>query len=253
MFRQYLVLLLFAHTVADFYVQTEKISVKKNESMKWVKVHCLYYLGIMLLVAVPVISYEIVTGAVVASVLHLLIDILKFRCISEINKKGKMSKEAERNIFFADQALHIVSLTVIAYWQARNNITINEWKIISDFFDTAGLSGFPVVSWLLALLLIHKPSNIAIQKLLAIYKPASDEEELNKAGRFIGTIERVIMLIFLSIEQYSAIGLVLTAKSIARYDKISKEKDFAEYYLLGTLLSTVIVIIISFFIPVHII
>ena len=48
--------------------------------------------------------------------------------------------------------------------------------------------------------------------------------------------------------QYSAIGLVLTAKSIARYDKIAKEPDFAEYYLLGTLLSTVAVILISFII-----
>ena len=39
--------------------------------------------------------------------------------------------------------------------------------------------------------------------------------------------------------QYSAVGLVLTAKSIARYDRISKDQSFAEYYLLGTLLSTI--------------
>ena len=42
------------------------------------------------------------------------------------------------------------------------------------------------------------------------------------------------------------IGLVLTAKSIARYDRISKDKDFAEYYLLGTLLSTAIAIVAAF-------
>ena len=79
-----------------------------------------------------------------------------------------------------------------------------------------------------------------------VYKPENKEEDTkkdNNAGRFIGTIERIIMLIFLSIGQYSAIGLVLTAKSIARYDRISKEKDFAEYYLLGTLISTVTAII----------
>ena len=40
-------------------------------------------------------------------------------------------------------------------------------------------------------------------------------------------------------QQYSAVGLVLTAKSIARYDRISKDQSFAEYYLLGTLLSTI--------------
>ena len=40
-----------------------------------------------------------------------------------------------------------------------------------------------------------------------------------------------------------AVGLVLTAKSIARYDRISKDKDFAEYYLMGTLLSTICAVI----------
>lgn len=59
---------------------------------------------------------------------------------------------------------------------------------------------------------------------------------------------RSFLLILLSMNQYSAIGLVLTAKSIARYDKIAKEPDFAEYYLPGTLLSTVVVILVSFII-----
>ena len=54
------------------------------------------------------------------------------------------------------------------------------------------------------------------------------------------------MLIFIYINQYSAIGLVLTAKSIARYERITKEEHFAEYYLLGTLISTLIAIIVSF-------
>lgn len=59
----------------------------------------------------------------------------------------------------------------------------------------------------------------------------------------IGTLERIIMVIFISIGQYSAVGLVLTAKSIARYDRISKDQAFAEYYLLGTLLSTICAVI----------
>ena len=57
-------------------------------------------------------------------------------------------------------------------------------------------------------------------------------------GDFIGTLERIIMVVLMSINQHSAVGLVLTAKSIARYDKISKDQEFAEHYLLGTLLST---------------
>lgn len=81
---------------------------------------------------------------------------------------------------------------------------------------------------------------------IGLYNKCIDNKEVNNTGRFIGTLERIIMLIFLSIGQYSAIGLVLTAKSIARYDRISKEKNFAEYYLLGTLISTVVAIVVSF-------
>lgn len=49
--------------------------------------------------------------------------------------------------------------------------------------------------------------------------------------------EKIIILILLNVNQYSSIGLILTAKSIARYDMISKDQEFAEYYLIGTLFS----------------
>lgn len=97
------------------------------------------------------------------------------------------------------------------------------------------------------ILLIHKPANILIANILGTYKPSEDQsvDGDKKAGRLIGTLERIIMTIFLSIGQYSAVGLVLTAKSIARYDKISKDQVFAEYYLLGTLLSSIVAIIVT--------
>ena len=81
--------------------------------------------------------------------------------------------------------------------------------------------------------------------LQALHFSATCNKDEIKAGRIIGTFERMIMLFFINIGQYSSIGLVLTAKSIARYDKISKSQSFAEYYLLGTLLSTISVLIIS--------
>lgn len=55
-------------------------------------------------------------------------------------------------------------------------------------------------------------------------------------------LERVIVLLLLSAGQYAAIGFVLTAKSVARYNRISEDARFAEYYLLGTLLSTAMVL-----------
>lgn len=120
---------------------------------------------------------------------------------------------------------------------------------------TFGLSGSTALSWSLKLLLIYKPANILIVFLLGSYKPASNHlqetyiigksNEDKQAGQCIGVLERLIMTTLISIQQYSAVGLVLTAKSIARYNKISEDPSFAEYYLLGTLLSTFVAICIS--------
>lgn len=57
-----------------------------------------------------------------------------------------------------------------------------------------------------------------------------------KAGRYIGILERFIVFSFVLINQYSAIGLVFAAKSIARFEAL-KDRKFAEYYLIGTLAS----------------
>lgn len=119
---------------------------------------------------------------------------------------------------------------------------------IQSFFSVFEISESVLLMWIVKVLMIHKPVNILIVHLLSEYKPAqgtSQDGNDKKAGRYIGTLERIIMVIFISLEQYSAVGLVLTAKSIARYDRITKEQDFAEYYLLGTLLSTISAICVS--------
>ena len=257
MFKEYFILLLLGHVLGDFYIQTANMSEKKEKSLHWVLIHCFCYWVIMLLVCLPIISWEIALAATVAAILHMVIDLIKFAYTLKKIKKGVMTLTIKRNVFFADQVLHGVCLFGITYWVIRSNVPINAWKIIEDFFDVVGVSEVLIISWALALLVIHKPANIVIQKLLMIYKPESkdddkkedkkeDKKKDNNAGRFIGTVERIIMLLFLSIGQFAAIGLVLTAKSIARYDKIAKEPEFAEYYLLGTLLSTMLVIIASF-------
>ncbi|MFA6784453.1 MAG: hypothetical protein WCR13_06105, partial [Sphaerochaeta sp.] len=102
-----------------------------------------------------------------------------------------------------------------------------------------------LLSWMGMALLIGKPVNVLIKQALSSYRPqALNQEERGGAGALIGTLERLLMLIFLNLGQYGAIAWVLTAKSIARYSKIAEEKDFAEYYLSGTLLSMVLVLVV---------
>lgn len=70
-----------------------------------------------------------------------------------------------------------------------------------------------------------------------------DEKEYN-AGRVIGMLERVLILFFVLINQYSAIGFIIAAKGFTRFKELDK-REFAEYVLIGTLLSSFIAIAIS--------
>jgi hypothetical protein len=249
MFREFFVLLLLAHVLGDFYFQTGNMSRKKDSSMKWVIMHSLFYWLSTLVVLGPIMSIDIMLIGTAAAASHAVIDIMKYLYVRKIRGRCTVGAGRERDIFFADQLLHLICLVFIAYIAVLQNIPLQIYSPVLEFFEIIKINVFNFVFWAAALLIIHKPSNIFISRILTVYRPENKDDtnkKDNNAGRFIGTIERIIILIFLSIGQYAAIGLVLTAKSIARYDKISKEKDFAEYYLIGTLISTLVVIVVSF-------
>ncbi len=66
-------------------------------------------------------------------------------------------------------------------------------------------------------------------------------EGLGKAGLWIGRLERLLILTFVLINRFEAIGFLIAAKSIFRIGEItnSKNRKVAEYILIGTLLSVV--------------
>lgn len=247
MFKEYFTLLLLGHILGDFYLQTNKIADKKSESVCWVLLHSFFYWLTMIVITIPLISGQLILYGTMISVIHTIIDILKYYYTLKTKEKGPITPSQDRNIFLMDQLLHLITLAGAAYVFVLGENAFLAADFIRKLFIIIGTEPIIFLSWSTALLLIHKPANIVISKLLSIYRPDNKENKGNerKAGRFIGTLERIIILILISIQEYSAIGLVLTAKSIARYDKISKEKDFAEYYLMGTLLSAVIVIVVA--------
>ena len=67
---------------------------------------------------------------------------------------------------------------------------------------------------------------------------------LTGAGMVIGIIERVLVLSFVLVSQYTAITIVFAAKSIARFNEL-KDRKTAEYYLIGTLVSITFATIIG--------
>lgn len=98
-----------------------------------------------------------------------------------------------------------------------------------------------ILQWFAYILFIGRPSNSIFKLFFRKYQVETNEDS-NGAGSIIGIMERILMIMFLSVQQYTAIGFVLTAKSITRFDRITKDSKFAEYYLIGTLYSVMIAI-----------
>ena len=65
------------------------------------------------------------------------------------------------------------------------------------------------------------------------------EAGLPNAGRYIGWLERFLIVTFILVNNYNGIGFILAAKGILRFGEIKESTDrkFAEYVILGTLLS----------------
>ncbi len=67
-----------------------------------------------------------------------------------------------------------------------------------------------------------------------------DEREYN-AGRVIGMLERILIFFFVFAGQFGAIGFIIAAKGFTRFKELDK-REFAEYVLIGTLLSSLLAI-----------
>ncbi|WP_138429911.1 hypothetical protein [Fodinibius saliphilus] len=105
---------------------------------------------------------------------------------------------------------------------------------------------------LFGFLLVLNEMNILLRYLLRVLgvkslgddKKQVDDEEYS-TGRIIGLLERIFVFIFVLLGHYTAIGFILAAKGVARLIDI-KSRDFAEYVLIGTLLSTLLAMTVGY-------
>ncbi|HJB22648.1 MAG TPA: DUF3307 domain-containing protein [Candidatus Jeotgalibaca pullicola] len=240
-------LLFIGHVLGDFYFQSSSLAKAKETSVKKLRLHCLLYLVAMVGVTLAVFNWSLFSVAIVVSVLHFVIDGLKFL----LTKYVSIKKDKNATIFLADQGLHILVLLLAAGYIKIHSIEINYVTGLEFLINMFDLDMEHLLSWILILLVLVQPCSIVIKKVLNRYRPMNEEqldEGVPNAGALIGILERLFILLMLYVNQFTAIGFVLTAKSIARYNKISENPQFAEYYLLGTLMSTLLIIISYFLI-----
>lgn len=113
--------------------------------------------------------------------------------------------------------------------------------------------------YILGLMLVLNESNIVLRYLLQVLQLQPkresgdaaaggpvDEREYN-TGRVIGMLERIFVYVFVLAGQYAAIGFILAAKGVARFHEL-ENRTFAEYVLIGTLLSTLLAALVGYFV-----
>ncbi len=270
-------LLLVGHLLGDYYLQWGKMSDEKDRKWSYLLIHSAIYMAVCVFLGVIAFSVQLFYTFLLLATSHFFIDSLKklvkpFLLPSEKNKQSKLQKLltscapsiqanpqiTDKYVYIIDQLLHLGFIFLFSClfisWGGKVSLT----PAIHTAIDNLGLSSSSILRWVVILLLIGKPVNVTIKKVIVPFKPtgekkgtlavdentttanSTNDEKLEKilnAGAFIGFLERLIIVALLSLQQYASIGLVLTAKSIVRYSEISKDSAFADYYLLGTLMS----------------
>ncbi len=64
----------------------------------------------------------------------------------------------------------------------------------------------------------------------------------DRVGATIGALERILIVTFILTANEAAVGFVLAAKTLARFKQLD-DREFAEYYLLGTLASVAVAVL----------
>lgn len=241
-----LTLLLIAHILGDFIFQTSRLAQKKTESLKYFIIHFLIYSFMIFLVLMwfaPVGRVILIFLTIV--ILHGSIDMGHILLKKKINKSN-----IEFISFLIDQFIHILILIIGSLFiDGLNDLGTN---ILEYIYQNTGIAQIQDTLIIILLYLICTiPASVLIRHIFKIFSLQEKDllNEINnyedkyiRSGYLIGVLERIIILTLGLSGQTGAIGFVLAAKSLARFKQMD-DRNFAEKYLVGTLLSVFIALV----------
>jgi uncharacterized protein DUF3307 len=237
-FRAFLAIYL-AHLLTDFVFQTHRIVEQKQHGKLFAYfLHGLtHYLATVFLVAFLVVGSGLslrMHGVVLAlTLVHLFIDLAKIRLT-----QGAFLKDGAI-AYVSDQFVHLLSVALAAWllapgltfaevaaWLGRGRAIPSQLLVVPIIYIGVIFGGGYLVR------VLTRP--LAESVKLGPSEKRSDP--MQNAGQYIGWLERFLLLTALLLQSPGTAGLILAAKAIARYPEF-KSEHFAEYFLIGTLLS----------------
>ncbi len=226
-----LIRLIIAHLLTDFVLQPGSwVAERKGKKFRSPK---LYLHALVTGVTAYLFSgkWEVFSLPLLIIITHAIID-------------GWKSYQKSNTIYFLiDQLLHLLVIvfawiTIIGAW---DETWLGLVTLINNPKFLIILSGY---------ILIARPLGILIGTATEKWRLDADinKEGLAKAGLWIGLLERFLILTFILIDQYTAVGLLIAAKSILRFSDKENTQKKTEYVLIGTLMSFSVTFVIGLFI-----
>ncbi|MFQ3198920.1 MAG: hypothetical protein ACJAUL_002809 [Paraglaciecola sp.] len=222
-----LLLLIMTHVVGDFYVQRRAwITCRNTNHLLSMGLLKNFISHVLLLVMVLWLSgHMTLKGALVitlVSLTQLLINLWK-------------SYQVENLYYFMlDQLLHLTVL-VLAW------VVLSGFSLSQIMAQVGLLVDDKFIAIAVAYIVACKPASMTISIGLKglTEQLNSNQAGLVSAGRWIGYLERCLIISFVLIGQFAGVGFLLAAKTIFRFGDLTKEQDMklTEYMMLGTLLS----------------
>lgn len=249
-----LLLSIVAHIMADFVFQSEKVAAGKVRlKIAGIVIHGVTVLGTLLVLLAGYELFTVVIFAGLITISHLLVDIIKIICFKASDKSRDLVG------FLLDQAVHLGLIFLI--WQTfdfqPNPVLAGIGNWILPAKAVAKLQPHllvvqPVLTWNQFLVgaivygYVCFGGIFLIGKMLDWLKKGDrlavmGRSGMDRTGRWIGIIERLMVMTMVVSDALGAVAFILTAKSIARFNELNDRK-FAEYYLVGTLSSTALAI-----------
>lgn len=216
--------LILAHLISDFILQPK--SWVEDRNAKHFASPKLYLHGLVTaIVAFVCTGFIYWQVTLVILITHILID------------GWKSYQKQSIAYFLVDQGLHLMVIVCCWYviflnWDQLSNAVklLNEnkniWKILAAF------------------VFVTTPAGILIGQFTKQWQDKIENaDSLANAGKWIGIIERIIVLIFVLKNDFAAIGLLLAAKGLIRFNEKDRPEIKTEYLVIGTLLSVGIALI----------
>lgn len=225
MYIIWLIKLILAHLLTDFVLQPTSWIESRNKK-HFQSVHLYLHGLVTALVALLFIGIHYWWVVLIILVTHIAID------------GWKSYRPNETKYFLIDQCLHLAIIFVCWYFIFLNvDDIVSAWDLINTKHILIFITAYVFVTF---------PAGILIGQLTKKWRDQiPDAPTLGNAGKWIGIIERIIILTLVFNHQYAAMGLLITAKSLLRFSEANRAEIKTEYLLIGTLISITLAILVG--------